>query len=90
MEKDKKIINRQNINKDEKSEQIKKIAKQLLKEIGIKVNLLGFKYWQTALALVIEDEGKIVMIFAGDFEEMDCWLSHNPEISGAVAYRMKL
>lgn len=39
MEKDKKIINRQNINKDEKSEQIKKIAKQLLKEIGIKVNL---------------------------------------------------
>ena len=62
MEKDKKIINRQNINKDEKSEQIKKIAKQLLKEIGIKVNLLGFKYWQTALALVIEDEGKIVMM----------------------------
>ncbi len=62
MEKDKKIINRQNINKDEKSEQIKKIAKQLLKEMEIKVNLLGFKYWQTALALVIEDEGKIVMM----------------------------
>lgn len=24
--------------------------------------MLGFKYWQTALALVIEDEGKIVMM----------------------------
>ena len=51
----------------EESEKIKKIAKQLLKEIGIKTHILGFKYWVTALLLVIEDEensetGNIVMM----------------------------
>lgn len=51
----------------EESEKIKKIAKQVLKEIGIKTHILGFKYWVTALLLVIEDEensenGNIVMM----------------------------
>lgn len=40
----------------EELEKIKKIAKQLLKEMGIKIHILGFKYWVTALLLVIEDE----------------------------------
>lgn len=51
----------------EESEKIKKIAKQVLKEIGIKTHILGFKYWVTALLLVIEDKenfetGNIVMM----------------------------
>lgn len=51
----------------EESEKIKKITKRVLKEIGIKTHILGFKYWVTALLLVIEDEensetGNIVMM----------------------------
>lgn len=42
--------------KPNETEIISKIAKQLLKEIGIKTHILGFKYWVTALLLVIEDE----------------------------------
>lgn len=38
----------------EESEKIKKITKQLLKEIGVKVHISGFNYWITALSLAIE------------------------------------
>lgn len=37
-------------------EQTKIIAKQLLKEIGIKVYILGFRYWPTALMIMKENE----------------------------------
>lgn len=56
MEKVSKINTKQSIEKNEESEKIKIIAKQLLKEIGIKTHILGFKYWITALLLVIENE----------------------------------
>lgn len=53
MEKDIKISKKQPISREEL---IKIIAKQLLKEIGIKTHILGFKYWTTALAIMIENE----------------------------------
>lgn len=37
-------------------EQTKTIAKQLLKEIGIKIHILGFRYWPTALMIMKENE----------------------------------
>ncbi len=56
MEKVKKIP----INKAEKIEktleQTKTIAKQLLREIGVKVHILGFKYWATALMIIKQNE----------------------------------
>ena len=47
------------INVEEKNE-VNKIAKQLLKEIGIKQHISGFKYWLEALtiATIREDEKK--------------------------------
>lgn len=49
---------KENIKQNE-TEIITKIAKQLLKEIGIKTHILSFKYWITALLLVIEDGEKL-------------------------------
>lgn len=59
MEKDNEMIKIQtNIN----DEQIKKIAKRLLEEIGMQTHILGFKYWLEALSLVMNDkQEKIVM-----------------------------
>lgn len=37
-------------------EQTKTIAKQLLKEIGIKIHILGFRYWPTALMIMKKHE----------------------------------
>lgn len=39
-------------------EQTKTIAKQLLKEIGIKIHILGFYYWLTTLMIIKENEMK--------------------------------
>lgn len=40
------------ISKQEIKNKISQIAKQLLKDMGIKVHLLGFGYWQTAISIV--------------------------------------
>lgn len=37
-------------------EEIKIIAKQLLKDIGIKIHFLGFKYWITALVISLKHD----------------------------------
>jgi len=41
---------------DKALKQIETIAKQLLKEIGIKVHISGFRYWSTALIIMEENE----------------------------------
>lgn len=45
-------------NIQEELEQTKTIAKQLLRKIGVKVHLSGFKYWTTALLIIKENELK--------------------------------
>lgn len=61
-------VKKAQINKAERTEQIleqtKIIAKQLLREIGIKVHILGFKYWLTALIIMQEKarDNKIAMM----------------------------
>ena len=37
-------------------EQIKLTAKQLLKDIGIKIHFLGFKYWITAIVIALKND----------------------------------
>lgn len=37
-------------------EEIKLTAKQLLKDIGIKIHFLGFKYWITALVISLKHD----------------------------------
>lgn len=39
-----------------KENKISEIAKQVLKEVGIKIHYLGFKYWITAIVTSIENE----------------------------------
>lgn len=36
------------------TKEIKKVIKETLKKVGMKINLLGFKYWALALLLVAE------------------------------------
>lgn len=43
-------------NKIINEEEIKLIAKQLLKDIGIKIHFLGFKYWITALVISLKHD----------------------------------
>lgn len=37
-------------------EEIKLTAKQLLKDIGIKIHFLGFKYWITAIVIALKND----------------------------------
>lgn len=37
-------------------EKVKKITKQILKEMGMKTHFLGFKYWITAVTLILKNE----------------------------------
>lgn len=44
------------LHNDIMKEKIKKIAKRLLKEIGIKQHISGFRYWLEALTFVVAKE----------------------------------
>ena len=37
-------------------EEINKIARQLIKDIGIKINIQGFKFWCTAITMEFDNE----------------------------------
>lgn len=49
MEKARKMITRSQYEKEQIENKTKKIAKQLLKDIGMKLHCLGFKYWLKAI-----------------------------------------
>ena len=49
MEKVRKMITRSQYEKEKIENKTKKIAKQLLKDIGMKLHCLGFKYWLKAI-----------------------------------------
>lgn len=33
---------------------------------------------------------QLILILAGDFDEMDCWLSHHPEMVSRIGYKIKI
>lgn len=56
MEKTDKLISNHERIKKEMLKETEKIAKQLLKDIGIKLHLLGFEYWVKAIVITIDIE----------------------------------
>ena len=50
-------------NSNVKNNEIKKIARQILKEIGVNIHLLGYGYWVAALQIASKsDERKLAMM----------------------------
>ena len=56
MEKVRKMITRSQYEKEKIENKTKKIAKQLLKDIGMKLHCLGFKYWLKAIVMTLDIE----------------------------------
>lgn len=56
MEKSRKMITRSQFEKEKLQNKIKIIAKQLFKDMGIKLHCVGFKYWLYAVSTVIDTE----------------------------------
>ncbi len=56
MEKARKMITRSQYEKEKIENKTKKIAKQLLKDIGMKLHCLGFKYWLKAIVMTLDIE----------------------------------
>lgn len=56
MEKVRKMITRSQYEKEKIENKTKKIAKQLLKDIGMKLHYLGFKYWLKAIVMTLDIE----------------------------------
>lgn len=56
MEKARKMITRSQYEKEKKENKTEKIAKQLLKDIGMKLHCLGFKYWLKAIVMTLDIE----------------------------------
>lgn len=56
MEKVRKMITRSQYEKEKIENRTKKIAKQLLKDIGMKLHCLGFKYWLKAIVMTLDIE----------------------------------
>lgn len=53
---DKKLITREQHELEKEKIRIETIAKQLLKDTGIKLHHLGFKYWITAMCITLDIE----------------------------------
>lgn len=56
MEKARKMITRSQYEKEKIENKTKKIAKQLLKDIGMKLHCLGFKYWLKTIVMTLDIE----------------------------------
>lgn len=56
MEKVRKMITRSQYEKEKIENKTKKIVKQLLKDIGMKLHCLGFKYWLKAIVMTLDIE----------------------------------
>lgn len=56
MEKARKMITRSQYEKEKIENKTKKIAKQLLKDIGMKLHCLEFKYWLKAIVMTLDIE----------------------------------
>ena len=56
MEKARKMITKSQHEKEKIENKTKKIAKQLLKDIGMKLHCLGFKYWLKAIVMTLDIE----------------------------------
>ena len=56
MEKARKMITKSQHEKEKIENKTKKIAKQLLKDIGMKLHCLGYKYWLKAIVMTLDIE----------------------------------
>lgn len=56
MEKARKMITKSQHEKEKIANKTKKIAKQLLKDIGMKLHCLGYKYWLKAIVMTLDIE----------------------------------
>lgn len=56
MEKARKMITKLQHEKEKIENKTKKIAKQLLKDIGMKLHCLGYKYWLKAIVMTLDIE----------------------------------
>lgn len=56
MEKARKMITKSQHEKEKIENKTKKIAKQILKDIGMKLHCLGYKYWLKAIVMTLDIE----------------------------------
>ena len=56
MEKARKMITKSQHEKEKIENKTKKIAKQLLKDIGMKLHCVGYKYWLKAIVMTLDIE----------------------------------